>query len=91
MDKTGFCISCGKIKLVVIIDLNNFCIVDPKNHDHIISVKYIGSINLKTILLMLLVFKINILYKWYQHNDLDRDIVISITKTGYINNNITLK
>lgn len=31
------------------------------------------------------------LYKWYQHNNLDKDVVIGITKTGYANDDIALE
>ena len=37
------------------------------------------------ILPMLLICGVNILYKWYQHNDLSWDIVIDTTETGYAN------
>lgn len=52
----------------------------------IILVKYIGFTN-KTILFILLVSKVNILYKWYYHNN----IIICITKTNNKNDDITLK
>lgn len=40
---------------------------------------------------MLLISGINIFHKQWQYNDLDKDIVTSTTKTGYVNDNITLK
>ena len=77
--------------MINIIDFKKkICMIDFKNHNYITSVKYISSIS-ETILLILLIFRINILYKWYQYNDLDDKVMIDIIKTGYINNNIILK
>lgn len=64
--------------------------IDPENHDYIPLVESIGSAD-ETIPLMLLVSRVNILYKWCQYNDLNGDIVIGITETGYVNNDIALK
>lgn len=40
---------------------------------------------------MLLVFKVNILYKQYQNKDLSSDIMINITEIGYANDNAILE
>lgn len=86
IDKTGFWIGCRKIQLVITIDLNKpFCMINPKNHDYIPLVEYIGFLS-KTISPMLLVSRVNILQKLCQHNNLDSDIVIGTTETGYGNN-----
>ena len=61
-----------------------------KNRNYIILVKYISSVG-KIISPILLISKVNILYKCCQHNDLDIDIVISTIETGYTNNNNMLK
>ncbi len=83
MDKINFQIGCGKAQLVVIIDANKLvCMIDPENYDYITSVECIGSAG-ETILSMLLISGVNILYKWYQHNDLDSNVMIDITETGY--------
>lgn len=63
--------------------------IDLKNHDYIISIKYINSVG-ETILFMLLVFKVIILYKWCQYNDLNDNIIIGIIETSYANNDIAL-
>ena len=91
MDKTRFWISCEKAQLVDTIDPNKpFCIIDPNNHDYITSIECISSVG-ETILPILLVSKINNLYKWYHHNDLEGDIVIGTTEIGYANNNTALE
>lgn len=91
MDKTGFQIGCRKTQLVVTIDSNKlFYVINPENRDYNTLVKYISFAG-KTIPPMLLVSKVNILHKRCQHNNLNSDIVIGITKTGYTNDNTALK
>lgn len=91
MDKTSLWISYGKAQLVIIMDMNkSLYIINPENRDYITSIEYIVSAD-KTILPMLLIFRVNIFHKWYLHNDLDDNIVIGITKTSYTNNNTTLE
>lgn len=56
-------IGCKKAQLVIKINSNKpWQIIDPRNCDYITWVEYICSVN-KTILLILLVFEVNILYK----------------------------
>lgn len=77
--------------MIVTIDTNKpFCIIDLENHDYIISVQCISFVG-ETILPILLISRVNILYKWYQYNNLDDNIVIDIMETGYANNNIALE
>lgn len=64
--------------------------INSKNCDYITLVQCIGTAN-KTILPILLISRVNNLNKYCQQNDLDRNIIISITKTNYINNNGVLK
>ena len=64
--------------------------IDPDNCNYITSVECISSAG-ETIPPMLLVSRVNILYKWYQHNNLEGDIVIGITETGYANDDTALK
>ena len=64
--------------------------IDPDNCDYITSIKYIGFLE-DIISSRLLIFKISILYKQCQHNDLNGNIVISITETSYINDNVALE
>lgn len=85
MDETSFRIGCGKAQLVVTMDPNKpFCMIDPENRDYIASVEYIGCAG-ETILPMLLISGVNILHKQCQHNDLDDEIQIGTTETGYAN------
>ena len=60
--------------------------INPENRNYITSIECIGSIG-KTVPPMLLVSGVNILHKWCHHNDLDGDIMIGITETGYVNDN----
>ncbi len=84
MDETGFRIGCGKAQLVVIMDRNKpFRMIDPENRDYVTSVECIGSAGETTPPMLLVSGDPNILHKWCQHNDLDGDIVIGTTETGY--------
>lgn len=86
MDETGFQFSYGKVQLVITIDVNkHFCMIDLENHNYITSVEYIDFTS-KTISLILLISRVNILYKWCQHNNLEDNVVINIMETGYANN-----
>ncbi len=64
--------------------------VGSGNRDYITSVKCIGSAY-KTILLLLLNSKVNILYIWCKYNDLDNKFVIILTETDYGSNATLLK
>lgn len=65
IDKTKFWIGYKKAQLVIIINQNKlFFIIDLDNLNYITSVKCIGFAD-EIILFMLLVSKVNILYKWY--------------------------
>ncbi len=68
----------------------SLCMIDAENRDYIILVQCIDSAD-ETILLILSISKVNILYKWCQHNDLYDNIVIGITETHYANNDISLE
>ena len=91
MDGTGFRIGSGKAQLVVIMDPNKPPrMIGPENRDYITSVEFIGSAG-ETIPPILLISGVNILHKWCQHNDLDGDVVIGTTETGYANNDTALE
>lgn len=64
--------------------------INTDNRNYITSIKYINSAS-KTILPILLISKINILYNWCYHNNLEDNIVISITETSYANDDTILK
>lgn len=64
--------------------------IDFENCNYITSVEYIGSMG-KTIPPMLLVSRVNILYKQYQYNDLGSNIIINIIETGYVNDDTVLE
>ncbi len=88
---TGFQINSRKAQFVVNIDLNKLLqMINFENRDYITSVEFIDSVG-KTIPPILLISKVNILHKWCQQNDLDDNIVICTTKTGYANNDNTLE
>ncbi len=65
-------------------------IMKPEDRYYLTSVKCISSAG-ETILSILLIFKVNILYKWCKPKDLDGNIVIGITETVYVNNVTTVK
>ena len=91
MDETGFRFGCGKAQLVVTIDPNKpVRMINPENRNYITSVECISSAG-ETIPPMLLVSGVNILYKWCQNNDLDGEIVIGTTETGYANDDMVLE
>ena len=64
--------------------------INLDNRDYISSVEYIGSTD-EPIPPILLISRVNILYKWCQHNDLDSAIMIIKTKTGYANDDTALE
>lgn len=64
-------------------------ITDPKNRDYITSVKCISSTS-EAIPPLLILLGLNILYKWCQHNNLDKDTVIGKSKTGYLNYDLAI-
>lgn len=79
------------MQLVIIINLTKpLYIIGLKNWDYITPVKYINSTN-KTILFILLITRVSILYNWCKYNNWDKYIIISITKTSYIKNDIMLE
>lgn len=67
-----------------------FYIINLQNRDYITLVEYICSANM-TISPILLVFRVNILQKKCQHNNLNSTIVIDLTETSYANNNTALE
>ena len=80
-----------KTQLIVTIDQNkSLYIIDFDNHNYITLGKCINFAG-KTIPSILLVSGVNILYKRYQHNDLNRDIGIGITESSNANDNIVLE
>ena len=91
MDEKGFRLGRGKAQLVVTMDPNKpLRMIDPENRDYITSVECIGSAG-GTIPPTLLISGVNILHRWCQHNDLDGDIVIGTTETGYASDDTALK
>lgn len=91
INEIDFCISYNKTQLVITINQKkSFQIIDLRNRNYITSIKYINSAG-KNIPSMILVFGVNILYKQYQYNILDNNIIIGITEMGYTNNDTTLK
>lgn len=67
-----------------------FYIIDPNNYDYIILVKCIVFLK-ETILLMILISRVNILHQLCKYDDLNKNIIIDITKTGYTNNDTIIK
>ena len=63
--------------------------IDFYNRDYVTSVKYI-SLAGNIILLLLIIFEVNIFYKWCEENDLEDELLIDINERGYSNNNFVM-
>ena len=89
MDKTGFCIGCGRAHYVVILDLiKPLYMTDPDNQDYIISVECVSS-GSAIIPLLIIISSARVLHKWSKNN-LDGDTLFTTSKTSYSNNDIAL-
>ncbi len=91
MDKTNFRIVCEKTQLVVIMDINkSFRMTYSENYNCFTSIQCISSSG-ESILLILLIFRVNILQRSCLHNDLGQNIMIDKTETGYAYNKAKLE
>lgn len=65
-------------------------LTNSNNQEYIISVKSINNEG-KTILPKLILCNIFVLKKWAEENDIDKDILLAISPTGYSNDELALK
>lgn len=68
----------------------SFRITYSEKYNYITSVEYISSVG-ESILLILLIFRVNILQKSCLHNDLGQNIMIDKIETGYAHYKATLE
>ena len=91
MDETGFCIGCGKVYWVVTLDPDKpLLLTDPDNRKYLTSVETISGGGL-SIPPMLILSAIVILEKWVQENDLDGNIPLATSLTGYSNDVLAMR
>ena len=91
MDETGFRTGCGRAHWVITLDPDKpMLLTDPDNREYITSVESISGGG-KTIPPMLILCGILILEKWAEENDLDEDILLATSPTGYSNDELALQ
>ena len=90
MDETGFRIGCGRAQMVITLDpRRSLRMTDPDNRDYITSVESINSAG-EVIPPMLIISGVHILHKWCQENDLDEEVLIGTSETGYSNDDLAI-
>ena len=91
MDETGFRAGCGKVHWVITLDPDKpMLLTDPDNREYITSVESISGRG-ETIPPMIILYGILILKKWAEENDLDEDILLATSPTGYSNDELALQ
>ena len=91
MDETGFRAGCGKVHWVITLDPDKpMLLTDPDNREYITSVETISGGG-KTIPPIIILCGILILGKWAEENDLDEDILLATSPTGYSNDELALQ
>jgi hypothetical protein len=91
MNETGFRIGCGASRLVATLSLSKkIVITDPDNDDYITATECINAAG-DNIPSFLTLKEVNILNKWTLENDLDDDIVLSTSDTGYSNDSLAFE
>ena len=91
MDKTGFRVGCGKGHWVVTLDPDkSLLLTDSDNREYLTSVETISGGGL-SILPMLILSGIVILEKWAKENDLDGNIPLATSPTGYSNDVLAMR
>jgi len=89
MDESGFRIGVGRGHLVItLIKKGPLRAIDPGVRDLVSDVEAISAGGAK-IPPMLIIPGINILNKWMQENDLDDDLLLATTESGYSNDEKT--
>ena len=86
IDKIGFRIGCGRAHCVVSGHSRKpLLLTDPDNREYVNSCKCISPGG-RDIPLILIIAGVLILEKWAQQNDLNDDILLTISPTCYSNN-----
>jgi len=89
MNETGFRIGCGRAQMIVTLDPKKpLRMTDPDNRIYITSVECVSSRGW-VIRPVLILAGVHILHKW-GFDDLDGDIVIGTSETGYSNDDLAM-
>ena len=91
MDETGFRIGCGVAHWVITMDAEKKLLLsDPDNREFLTACESIsgGGVEIPP---MLILSGALILEKWVQENDLDGEILLSTSPTGYSNDELAFK
>ena len=89
--RTGFRAGCGRAHWVITLNPDKpLLLTDPDNREYITSVESISGGG-KTIPPMLILCGIYILERWAEENDLDKDILLATSPTGYSNDELALQ
>ena len=90
MDETGFCVGCDRAHWVITLDPDKLLLLtNPDNREYITSAE--GISGGKTFPPMLNLYGIYVLEKRAEKKDLDRDILLSTSLTGYSNDELALQ
>ena len=90
MNETSFRIDCDRTQLIVTMNVNkSLRMTDSNNRDYITLMKCV-SLTDDVISFLFIISEVNILHKWWQHNDLNKDTLIEISDTNYSNNDFTM-
>ena len=90
MNKTGFRVEVGKTHWIIMAETNKpLLLTDPDNCDYLTSCETINGVG-GDIPPMLIIQGVNILEKWGVNN-LDEDILLATSPTGYSNDNLAVQ
>jgi hypothetical protein len=84
MDETSFCISIGRDQLVITKQKRQLYLGIPTNHESATVVKAISSSS-HYIPVFLILPGVKHMAYWYQDPDLDLNMVVSLSDSGYTN------
>ena len=90
MDETGFRIGCGRAHWVVSGHSREpLLLTDPDNREYVTSCECISAGG-RDIPLMVIIAGVLILEKWAQQNDLNDDVLLTTSPTGYSNDDLAI-
>lgn len=89
-DETGFRVGCGRQqKIITKEEKARVVLEDPENRDFISSIECVSSDGLVIPNMIILSGKSH-LEKLFLHNDLDRNVTVAVSETGYNNDELSL-
>ena len=90
IDETGFYISILNRKIIIIyLNTKAIYLVDPDNRELLTIIETISTRG--EVIILFLILKGEILLEEYFNNELNIEIVFTISSTRYINNTLSLK